>query len=487
MSKQDKQNRSNKVTERTDISHKVIVWLASAGIIIVVLVNAAISAYWGINGVPNECSAEAALLNTGIGIISLAITIWAGLSISNLVSRKDVDYLKATLEKLQQTTDAEVKPFIDQSQRTIFQQFLVEMERAQDDPIAQYFVKQFREKSGQSNIPYAQLIEIEALMAQVVSRHKSDYFYDEVLIKLAREGVESIERLENCTAIKEYLAYRKARFWFYMGYCDENRLQGAKDFWQTSIALSQEDDFANQLNDNKRALAYLNNMIGESYSKILHYYWDVMNGGTDSEKEQYAKEFKSEIDIIAHYAIRFCRQAVESMPTSVYCRDLGCVYERLERISKLDDDTTGRKNYSKDIIDTYLKSVSSAIKESSVPNETSEKAFRVLLMYYKAYLGRLIKYGDCARQVCDACKEHISNMYAYATVAKSDFPHCLRFQKLYAFSCYFAFRALNMGVTISSASGKPSGYFKNEIKYSLQGTTQGNGLTGGLPPVRFSM
>lgn len=24
-------------------------------------------------------------------------------------------------------------------------------------------------------------------------------------------------------------------------------------------------------------------------------------------------------------------------------------------------------------------------------------------------------------------------------------------------------------------------------KYSLQGTTQGNGLTGGVPPVRFSM
>ncbi len=27
----------------------------------------------------------------------------------------------------------------------------------------------------------------------------------------------------------------------------------------------------------------------------------------------------------------------------------------------------------------------------------------------------------------------------------------------------------------------------NDAKYSLQGTTQGNGLTGGLPPVRFSM
>lgn len=29
--------------------------------------------------------------------------------------------------------------------------------------------------------------------------------------------------------------------------------------------------------------------------------------------------------------------------------------------------------------------------------------------------------------------------------------------------------------------------FSKLEKYSLQGTTQGNGLTGGLPPVRFSM
>ena len=28
---------------------------------------------------------------------------------------------------------------------------------------------------------------------------------------------------------------------------------------------------------------------------------------------------------------------------------------------------------------------------------------------------------------------------------------------------------------------------ENLAKYSLQGTTQGNGLTAGLPPVRFSM
>ena len=32
-----------------------------------------------------------------------------------------------------------------------------------------------------------------------------------------------------------------------------------------------------------------------------------------------------------------------------------------------------------------------------------------------------------------------------------------------------------------------SRYMWWKAKYSLQGTTQGNGLTGGVPPVRFSM
>ena len=34
---------------------------------------------------------------------------------------------------------------------------------------------------------------------------------------------------------------------------------------------------------------------------------------------------------------------------------------------------------------------------------------------------------------------------------------------------------------------QPDGAFVTELKYSLQGTTQGRYLTGGVPPVRFSM
>ena len=42
-------------------------------------------------------------------------------------------------------------------------------------------------------------------------------------------------------------------------------------------------------------------------------------------------------------------------------------------------------------------------------------------------------------------------------------------------------------VSEQTASEYEMSEIKLEVKYSLQGTTQGNGLTGGLPPVRFSM
>ena len=38
---------------------------------------------------------------------------------------------------------------------------------------------------------------------------------------------------------------------------------------------------------------------------------------------------------------------------------------------------------------------------------------------------------------------------------------------------------------VSTSNNVPDLY--SLVKYSLQGTTQGNGLTGGVPPVRFSM
>ena len=47
--------------------------------------------------------------------------------------------------------------------------------------------------------------------------------------------------------------------------------------------------------------------------------------------------------------------------------------------------------------------------------------------------------------------------------------------------------AAQEGADSDAASDTSNNNIVNVVKYSLQGTTQGRYLTGGVPPVRFSM
>ena len=67
------------------------------------------------------------------------------------------------------------------------------------------------------------------------------------------------------------------------------------------------------------------------------------------------------------------------------------------------------------------------------------------------------------------------------------YPEEIEYSALRAFTdngMYYARR--NMLYFLDSATGE-SVVVCNKAKYSLQGTTQGRYLTGGVPPVRFSM
>ena len=66
-----------------------------------------------------------------------------------------------------------------------------------------------------------------------------------------------------------------------------------------------------------------------------------------------------------------------------------------------------------------------------------------------------------------------------ATVNKS-----LRVEPCYNEGCCqdFCYGDIYVGITVNVGV-----FINKDGKYSLQGTTQGNGLTGGVPPVRFSM
>lgn len=442
--------------------------------------NFILSNLLGVKGIPNEDSATGALLSTGIGIIGFAIAIWAGLNVSNIVNRKDIDEmqleleqnkeellesndyigeLQFTIDELSETTKSEIKPFVKQSQEVLLQLFLVELERAQDDLIAQYFAKEFRDViPNEKDIPYAKLIEIEMISAQVALRHRSAYAPDETLIELADKGIYKINQLSNCPPAEDYLTYRKADFMFYKGYCDKDKVESAKDFWEATKILIKElgdksfTEKPGRLNSN-HVLAYWNNMLGEAYSKIVHYYTDIYKK-TDSLEEW--KDTGIDVDYCIDKAICYCKKASALVERSVYWRNLGCAYERKDRVRALKENKEFVSENSGDIIEAFLHSVSKVINDYAIAYGTGLNAFSALLMYYQKYLNS--KVGNLASEA-----EHISNMYAYASIAKQDFPRHMPFQKLYAFSCYYVFQALKLDMKIEAAHEKPLKYFKQQV------------------------
>lgn len=58
---------------------------------------------------------------------------------------------------------------------------------------------------------------------------------------------------------------------------------------------------------------------------------------------------------------------------------------------------------------------------------------------------------------------------------------------LLCFVCLFSVACGGPRGDSESVGGSSSGGGDSSVKYSLQGTTQGRYLTGGVPPVRFSM
>ena len=225
------------------------------------------------------------LLSAGLGIIGIAIAVWAALNITNAISRAEIEKAGKTVSALEQKIDP-IDKFVQKNKGVQKELFLQEITKHKDDPIIGYFESQFGD--SKKDDPYSELTIIELLFSRVKARHRSEYAVDFTLLSLAKDGIECIDGLEKKSGYSEfaknYLCYRKAGFKFYMGYCAESRSDGAGDFltavekykeFAKNIGLSLDkiiNPFAERDELEKAAMLY--NSIGESYSKIVHYYND---------------------------------------------------------------------------------------------------------------------------------------------------------------------------------------------------------------------
>lgn len=347
---------------------------------------------------PSDIASVDTLLSAGIGIIGIMIAVWTGLSISNVISRKDVDTLNNDIETAKKNM-TNIDAYIAENVHIQAELFYVESSRNKWDPLLRYIISKFppAEEIDEVTNLFSDLTIVELKYSQVKSRHKSKYEYDKNLIDLADEGIQKIEAIKkdrriHHKSIFNYLNYRKCGFNFFAGYCEKNMELGVKRFIS---AAQYYERLGNALDvffkikstesekDYVERRCHLANSIGESYSKIIQYYCDEAN---DNNMRSH---FETEIEGYAKKAIKYCNIAVDangqldSHTLSVFYRNRGAAYEGADKLSKLLEQL---KEYQDMIIESYEQSIINAEADDSPDPKTIQLAY----ISYLSFVGDVL-------------------------------------------------------------------------------------------------
>lgn len=334
------------------------------------------------------------LLSAGIGIMGIMIAVWTGLSISNVISRKDVDKLNSDIEAAKKSISS-IDEYIIGNAHNQEKLFYVETYRSNWDPLFQYIISNFpstEEIDDVTNL-FSDLTIIELRYSQVKSRHQRMYLYDENLISLADDGIDKIETIKKTKKIRHkyintYLNYRKCGFNFFAGYCEKtkqlgverfiNAAQGYKGLFKVLRASPVNNKHIEP--DVAERRSHLANSIGESYSKIIQYYCE----------EDMKKQYGGKICRYAELAIKYCKMAVKNgeqldyHTRSVFLRNLGAAYERVDELNmKLKNGHDA--DYPEKIIAAYESSVCFAEWGDVSDAETIYAAYLKYLSFLGSY------------------------------------------------------------------------------------------------------
>lgn len=393
-------------TRVIDISSNVSIWICVL-IIFIVLLDTLFVAFLGYQAYQGKLAnnlfepvVESSLLATGISIIGIAISVWAGLNIVNALERKEVETLKekvssinTNLEKNQKNLGetsiliADVNTQLDavkEKQRRVDRaQLMNEMYKTVQDASTRALINRIENLKNLSDINLLLLFEIEKTFNSVYSLHESEYSYDEGLLREVKKGIKAIEDMQkeisdsefeksDVDALNLYLSHRMAELKFYSGYCCDKSeredcfneaiklyLQNSSDFGAflpefNPTELYPNIDYRKCSKSSRKISAYLCNSIGESYSKIIQEKGFIQS--SEEKRDEYGLK-----------AVFYCAYAAEWDPCELYLRNLGCALER-------------SRGFSIDLYPELLKIYSEAIGYGA-----NGLSFKVLLSIYNKF------------------------------------------------------------------------------------------------------
>ena len=413
-------------------------WLYDAYIIVCILCVVAILAYiflplFGIVSVAsdNNITTAASL------VLTLLATVIGASYLANVLNRKDIEEHKKEIEQ--------IREFNNQYGEVSFLSFMKELEANRSDSIICDLIGKFRnvhesaktDSTKKDDLDYAKLTEIEILASIAKARHISEYKSDDVLKDTCQKGIDLIKEATGLSARHEYgkyLKYREVLFWFYKGYCD-TKADRITDF-KTSAKKARQFQFDYDY-DNSCAI---NNILGESYSKIVHYYSDDKSKGKVAlSKERASKDAKSAIDKLKITTQNAEASDISALTKSVYYRNLGCAYERQTWIKNGKSNPDYNETSHKNIIECYESSIKHMLSaRGSFSEGTVIDTYYVLLAYCKKYIefhSAIYQSGSWRMNgIINDYETEIKLMYKYAELAYKDCPASFKIRHLYAFA-----------------------------------------------------
>lgn len=394
--------------------------------VVMVVVNIFILRYAMKNPMLAEDIYTSTFLTDGLTLIGLAISVWAGLNIANAIERKELEQNMCAIDKLKKDTNEiqkEFKPIsenIENISNTLWFLFENEILKTRDDEATLFlynvFTKKSLEKSQLLIRVLPDLIVIEQLFNQVYVLHDSK---QELNQEIQDRGIKGIDRIKRCLQVVEdsgdvdiiyYLKFRMAEFHFYLGYTTKD-LGYVYYYYKTAGDLYLElheyftaflpeysemffdcngkmdvekcvPKFSKDSQSDIKLSIYFANSICEAYSRIVLCVNenDFKAGDKQYTKDGYAIEDLKEITQKAiFYGFCSTKWAENTLRNEVYFRNLGCAYERYERLfGKLG-------MYHNEIISNYKKAFELIIDNKVIPYRI-QSVYHTLISYLRKYL-----------------------------------------------------------------------------------------------------
>lgn len=439
MNKISKEKERNYMSEKNGLATKPIIFWVMCIICGIIAVSAIFANYFSIKS--GNC--EGTFLANGLAIIGLAIAVWAGLNIANAVERKELDALSEKSKVLTDKTEVlgrQIEPLAKNAEsidRTLNGLFLEQLLKTAQDEASQWFLGKFAEivnddtKAKRLKENISRLINIENKFSLVYGLHTSKQSNDSLLFNEADEAIKEINKIigekneteshAGLSLVTTYLKFRRAEFEFYKGYATENvqevydRFRNAAKayidiheefsvFLPTYTREMELKDIPDYISDEgvRKLSIYFANSIGEAYSRIMLLEDNLKNNYTLSGK----KISEKVLNEIGRKSIFYCACAAKwaekgGIGKEVYFRNLGCAYERLERLDK----KTGE--YAEDIFENYKKAFACIVDQDEMTYRI-QSVYYTFMQYSKKFLEMKLHISDVYKNM-DSFQKTVQN------------------------------------------------------------------------------